>query len=121
MKRIKVRFNLGRGKNYMKWKITYQNGDTQYLDPNDVQLNLYCCQFKNNKSIAQRIYDGGHKVVCAWVLCDDIIINDIYNSDDGVEVSYNPRVIPNWMSEGVDFDNKSTDRVFSIGKRLYIK
>ena len=30
MARIKVRFNLGRGANFMKWKVQYPNGEVQY-------------------------------------------------------------------------------------------
>ena len=33
MKRIKVRFNLGRGQNYLKWKVVYPNGDVEYISP----------------------------------------------------------------------------------------
>lgn len=37
MKRIKVRFHLGKGKNFMKWRIQYPNGDVQYIIPTESQ------------------------------------------------------------------------------------
>lgn len=39
MKRIKVRFNLGRGVNYMKWKIQYPD-KIKYYDPEKYHLIL---------------------------------------------------------------------------------
>ena len=30
MKRTKIRFNLGRGQNYMKWKVEYPDGNSLY-------------------------------------------------------------------------------------------
>ena len=63
-KSIKVRFNLGRGKNFMKWKVTYPDR-VEYHNPNDVQLVMTDCVFKNHKGVAQKIFNDGEKVVCA--------------------------------------------------------
>ena len=53
--KIKVRFNLGRGKNYMKWKVQYPSGNVEYFNPSDVQLILKNCQLKNNRKTAEKI------------------------------------------------------------------
>ena len=34
MKKYKIRFNLGRGENYLKWKVTSPNGAVNYYEPN---------------------------------------------------------------------------------------
>ena len=72
--KIKVRFNLGAGKHFMKWKIEGPLG-VEYHHPDQVQLVLAKCKIKNNKKTAQKIFDGVHKTVCAWVLCESISIN----------------------------------------------
>jgi hypothetical protein len=123
MKKIKVRFNLGAGKHYMKWKIEGPLG-VEYHDPNKVQLILYNCQLKNNKKTAQKIFDGVHKTVCAWVLCDSISIN--YLDTPGYEIlygldhiKYNPRVSPNWTLNDCNYDNFKLARLITTGNKLF--
>ena len=90
MKRnIKVRFNLGRGKNYMKWKIESKSG-VEYHSPDNVQLIMFNCVLKNNKKMAQRIFNGENKNVCAWILCESIIINikDYMQFEEKTEPAY---------------------------------
>ena len=72
MKKIKVRFNLGKGKNYMKWKIQDSNNNISYVSPDDTNLLMFNCQVKNNRKTAEKILNGEHKTVCAWILCDEI-------------------------------------------------
>jgi len=62
VKSIKIRFNLGRGKNFMKWKIQYPNGEIEYHNPTDVQLLMHDCTLKNRKKTAQKIFDGAKKL-----------------------------------------------------------
>lgn len=102
-KKIKVRFNLGRGKNYMKWKIEYPSGNIEYYSPTDVQLILSKCQLKNNKTTAEKIFKGEHKVVCAWILCENLEVkkNDFISYDimDLDRLKYNPKRLPYWVIE----------------------
>lgn len=123
MKRIKVRFHLGRGENFMKWKIQYPNGDIQFLNPTEYQIHLIGCQAKNSKKIAQRIFEGYEKVVCAWILCDEvrIVSQQFYGETNGTRLTYNPRVAPNWVFNGADVDNANFGFMFSVDYRLYIK
>ena len=122
MKRIKVRFNLGRGKNFMKWKVQYPNGVVEYYDPSDTQLVMTRCQLRNHKGVAQKIFNGGEKVVCAWVLCESIdvrketFIQFDVNCD---RLRYNPRVQPNWLLNGVVADNQHIDMIGSVDYGLY--
>ena len=122
MARIKVRFNLGRGANFMKWKIQYPNGVVEYYTPSEVQLVMKGCQLRNHKGVAQKIFEGGEKVVCAWVLCDSIEIStskflqlDTYCN----KIKYNPRVQPNWLLNGEIVDNQKYEEIGSVDFGLY--
>jgi hypothetical protein len=121
MKRIKVRFNLGRGINYMKWKVQYPNGVVEYHSPSEVQLILKDCQLRNHKGVAKKIFDGANKTVCAWVLCKDISIVDKFIQFDKIcdRLKYNPRVQPNWVLNGEVVDNKFITTIGSVDFGLY--
>ena len=121
-KKIKVRFNLGRGENYMKWKVEYPNGYTKYSRPTDVQLVMTDCILKNSRTTAMKILKGEHKVVCAWVLCDIIDIRtEDFIPDNGQQVKYNPRVLPFWNRNGVDMDGSKIKEMYSTDFKLNIK
>jgi hypothetical protein len=118
--KIKVRFNLGRGKNYMKWKIESKTG-VEYHYPADVQLKMYGCQLKNNRKMAEKIFNGENKDVCAWVLCDAIDIKfdnfeKIWVKD---KLTYNPRKQPHWVWNNWDVDNKRIDEIITIDYGMY--
>jgi len=122
MKSIKVRFNLGTGKNYMKWKIEYPDGKVEYLRPTDVQLVMSDCTLKNYKKTAEKIFNGADKTVCAWVLCKEIEIRkENFESDNENKIRYNPRVQPNWIFNGEIVDGKKFDSIISVDYGLYIK
>jgi hypothetical protein len=121
-KKIKVRFNLVRGENYMKWKVEYPNGYTKYFKPTDVQLVMSDCILKNSRATALKILNGEHKVVCAWVLCDTIDIRtEDFIPDNGQQVKYNPRVLPFWNRDGVDMDGSKIKEMYSTDFKLNIK
>ena len=128
MKRIKVRFNLSAGKNYMKWKIEGPLG-VEYHDPNEVQLIMKGCTLKNYRKTAQKINDGANKTVCAWVLCNEISINylnlpGVSNSIEptpDTQLKYNPRKLPYWfIDEDINVDNLNVSKVVSLGNKLFI-
>jgi hypothetical protein len=122
MKSIKVRFNLGRGKNYMKWKVQHPDGTVEYHSPGDVQLLMHDCTLKNYKSTAKKIFDGGEKVVCAWILCKSIAIKreEFIQADlNGERVRYNPRVTPHWMLNDSNVDGMSVDKLVSVDFGVY--
>ena len=113
---IKVRFNLSRGRNYMKWKVEYPNGDKVYLNPDECTLIMHNTLLKNNRKVSEKIYNGHHKMVCAWVLCEHIeIVNQVNQKSTIVDnhiVRYNPRVTPNWVYQSNNVDN------FKFGKLI---
>ena len=125
MKKNKIRFNLAKGENYMKWKVNHSDGRVSYLNPTEVQLILTKCQLNNNKRSAQMIFDGGNKVVCAWILCESVEIKrDKFNQSDltGKRLAYNPRKKPYWTLYGLDVDMDMTthDKIESVDYGLYL-
>jgi hypothetical protein len=125
-KKIKVRFNLGRGQNYMKWKIQYPSGEVEYVSPTSTQLVMKGCTLKNNKKTAQKIFDGEHKTVCAWILCDSIDVKfdgfDPYDTYSMcVRLKYNPRENPNWIyNDSVNADNLSFIEIGTVDYKLFV-
>lgn len=122
MAKIKVRFNLGKGINFMKWKVSYPDGRIEYHNPTDVQLVMKGTQLKNHKGVAKKIFEGGEKVVCAWVLCEEIeILTSGFNQSDltGERLCYNPRVQPNWLLNGEIVDGVKYPRIESVDNKLF--
>ena len=123
LKRNKVRFNLSRGENYMKWKVMYKNGRVVYYNPTEVQIVMSGCTLKNSRTAAQKIYTGETtKVVCAWVLCDDIqIIKEDFKPESNTRIKYNPRELPYWNLNGKNMDGENVKELYSVDFGLYVK
>lgn len=115
----KVRFNLGRGSNYMKWKIENTvTKDAVYIDPDEVSLILVNCTLHNNRNRSEEIFLGASKSVCAWILCEKIMV-DAPKEIEGEQIRYNPRVAPHWSENGNDVDGKKYDILKTKGKDIY--
>lgn len=121
-RRIKVRFNLGRGENYKKWKVSYPDGTTMYYTPDGVSLQMTGCTLKNQKSTAQKIHAGADKTVCAWVLCESLEISGVIfgRAMEAVHIQYNPRATPNWLCDGSIVDNQNYRFLFTNSNKLFI-
>lgn len=118
---IKVRFNLGRGVNYMKWKVTYSDKTASYYEPSLFNLNMKNCVLRNNKSTATKIFNGENKTVCAWITCDEIEITPFKNIEvSNKTISFNPRATPNWVSDGVNVDNETFNELYTIDNKIYV-
>ena len=118
-KKIKVRFNLGRGENYMKWKLQFET-HSEYYSPEEYNLAMFGCTLRNSKKTAQKIHSGAHKTVCAWILCDQVFLTqNIQLPEVEAELKYNPRFKPNWVAGDADADNASFDKIYSQGRRLF--
>jgi hypothetical protein len=118
---IKVRFNLGRGDNYRKWKIEFPDDrDPVFLDPYKVQLILEKAKLHNRKTSAEKIYKGANKFVCAWVECEDVLVTPNRDVDSEKEVSYNPKENPFWVYKGVDADNMKFPNLVTKGNRVFV-
>ena len=117
MKKAKVRFNLGRGKNYLKWKIEHSEG-VLYLSPEDVNLKMTNARLRNRKSTANKIKEGANKSVCSWILCDDVQVTNLQYF--GEQIRYNPRVNPFWMgANDENIDGTTHDVLYTNGRKIY--
>jgi hypothetical protein len=122
MRRIKVRFSLQRGENYMKWRVIGSDGVVTYYNPCDVQLIMRGCTLRNNKKLATKIFNGeSTKVVCAWILCNELEIrhSDFVKESD-FKIKYNPKVAPNWTFLGEDIDDRDVSYIVSVDYKLCI-
>ena len=125
MSKYKIRFNLGRGENYLKWKITSPNGDVNYYEPTEVCLHMENCKLVNQKGSAQKIFDGANKTVCAWIESETVTIfeplKDTLNliPKNATKVSFNPRVQPNWVCDGEIVDKGRFDVLYTHESGVY--
>ena len=104
----KVRFHLGRGKNFMKWQVTsnLNTGDgtgakhvVSYVNPQENQLAMLGCKLSLQPTAAQKIHDGANKTVCAWIECEAVQVlevNRIKPNEQDYRIKFNPRQSPNW-------------------------
>jgi hypothetical protein len=120
-KRIKVRFNLGAGKNYQKWKIEGITDGPQYLDPEEVSIRMFNCSFRNHKGVAKKIFEGANKTVCAWILCDQVEVYPLQLEETPQQAKYNPRTQPNWLLDGEIIDGQSRPRLHTVGRKIFIE
>jgi hypothetical protein len=92
-----------------------------------VQLRMTGCTLRNSPATAAKIHAGAHKSVCAWILCDQITISteleapSITQLKNFEQLSYNPRVQPNWLCDGVNVDGASYDQLITLGKTLFVE
>ena len=120
----KVRFNLGKGCNFMKWKIVNTvTGDTQYIDPATHSLYISNATLANRKAAAISINEGHNKYPCAWIIAEYVeVCKTIGVKFESIinEIKYNPRVNPFWSLEGKDVDNSNYHRVVTLGNKVFI-
>ena len=125
MKNYKVRFHLGRGKNYMQWQIT--NNKTKekvYASPKSTIVMMEGCELGNRPSVAKKIFEGENKTVCAWISCDDVRVvgADLITPDqfDMSQYKYNPKKNPHWFSDDEDnCDGKVFERMMTVNRQVY--
>jgi hypothetical protein len=124
-RRFKVRFHLGAGENFMKWRV--ENVETrvvEFFDPKDYDLELENCKLHNHPGAAQKIFDGENKTVCSWVMAKKvaILIGGKCCFPDEDRISYNPKIQPYWRDhEGNNIDKKEIPMMETMGRQLYTK
>ena len=119
----KIRFHLGAGKDFMKWKV--ENADlksVQFYEPEKVQIRMTNCKLTNSPATAQKIFTGEiNKSPIAWVNCEKAEVDETIDAVDLEErISYNPRKAPNWMdADGNIIDNFVFDHLITFGRSVY--
>ena len=123
VRQTKVRFHLGKGENFMKWKVENpKTKDVEFFNPDDVQLEMYNCKLTNSPKTAMKIFTGEiDKSPIAWVVCEDVDISSVVEPVDPEErLSYNPRTAPNWLdSDGDIVDNYVFEKLVTFGRGVY--
>jgi hypothetical protein len=119
--RYTVRFNLANGSRYLTWKIYDRWAmSSVYLDRDNVSLEMTDCLLVNQRSQAVKIYNGANKSVCAHISCNHIQFElpGLYNPN--IQVSYNPRVAPNWVESDMNVDGKTYDQLITNSNRVFL-
>jgi len=122
MKRYKVRFHLARGQNFMKWQVFDLLDNTKdYYDPSEYSLLMKGCVLGNHPATAQKIYEGEHKTVCAWISCDRVTpVMQIGSLANKQRYMYNPQKNPHWFTElQRNVDGKKLPTMVTINRRVY--
>lgn len=114
-----LRFNLGAGKNFQKWKLVYPSGIVKYFVPNEVSLVLSGCKLRNSPATSKKIFDGADKTVCAWIEADTAVVLKKVAVVVGVPILFNPRICPNWQVAGESSDNARFKTIMTTGSKLY--
>lgn len=121
--KIRVRFHLQSGKNYLKWQIR-QGKSVKYYDPAQYQLELIGCKLVNKINKAKKVYKDGVKDVAGWVECDEVIINNEIGIDNLEKLYYNPIRDPYWRRESDSnefiWDNSEYATLVTSGKQVYV-
>jgi hypothetical protein len=129
MSKIRLRYHLGRGKNYKKWQIRNRDGSVEYIHPDDMVAALSNARLHNRRKVADKIYQGENKTVCAWIDCEILSKGtELWIHDEWNKIYYNPRETPYWTlftEQGkigaTNLDNKMLDYVFIKGTEIYYK
>lgn len=114
-----LRFNLGAGPHFQKWKLTHPSGSVKYYDPSDYTIVLTGCKLRNSPATATKIFKGDNKTVCAWIEAEMALVMPIVPVQVGVLISFNPRICPNWQVEGESADNAVYKTIISSGRKLF--
>ena len=118
---MKIRFNLGRGKNYRNWQLTNLNKVVAYF-PQEADLTLYKTNLHNNKKTAIKIFNGANKQVCAWINCEDVSAVKYKSNVDFAleEIFYNPRECTSWVdAHGNNLDGMAFPVLVITGGKLF--
>lgn len=76
---------------------------------------------KNNIKKSTKIFNGSNKEVCAWILCDELILKRKLKDYTNTEIKFNPRNNPHWLVDENISDNVNIECIISYGKKLFKK
>jgi len=96
---LKVRYHLQKGPYYMNWQFKdTETGNVFYHKPSDHVIKIHNCILHNNRRVADKIYLGSNKDVCAWIKFAkmEIMPNDEMIPDWYTRITYNPKTLPYW-------------------------
>ena len=119
----RVRFHLARGKHYQMWQVRVDRQQVYYYDPSTVSLVMHDCVLHNRPALAEKIYAGDHKSVCAWINCRELQVTTPQNVDVFVrnqEIHYNPKTAPFWRNaDNQNIDKQKIKQISTLDRRLF--
>ena len=121
-RKYKIRYHLGAGENYMKWRVEDTTSkEVKFLDTEDFEMSLKNAKLYNQKGAADNIYNGASKTVCAWIMAEEIFPNPDYMfvAFDKI-ISYNPRVAPYWRDHnGKNVDKQEFEEIYIDKEEIF--
>ncbi len=65
----RLRYHLARGEFYKHWQMkrSEKNSKPVYFNPEDTSFLLNDVKLYSKRNVAQKIYEGENKTVCAWL------------------------------------------------------
>ena len=140
--KYKIRFHLGKGKNFKHWQIIKPCGTKEFVNPHcdmEYQIKMFNCRLVNRTKTAKKIYDGEcNKTVCSWIECSSMKVighlsnlfggnddpsDNRYEIGNSVELRYNPRKNPFWVHSAThsNVDGHTFHHLFTSGNKVYVK
>ena len=122
MKRnFKIRFHLGQGENYMKWRVEdVTTKNVWFFEPSEFDAVIINAKLYNQKSAANKINQGSNKTVCAWIMAEDVVMYSTENIWMKGQVSYNPRLMPHWIdNNGNNADKLEFERMQIVERKIF--
>jgi len=122
---IAIRRDLKKGKTFGYWQISECKTRSklgravEYIDGTKYSLILKGCYLHNSVATAKKIHNGAYRERCAWIVCESyeiIPIKDI----DGIEISYNPKKSPHYISNEVNIDKTEHELIQTINYKMYV-
>lgn len=120
--KYKLKFHLGKGKNYQKWQLRSEN-TVDYYDPNLVNLVLFDCYLSNQINAAKKIHAGGNRQPIAYIWFNNFEISqNLEHLNLDQPIYYNPKIVPYWRShQGNNIDKTYYQHIITVNRTPYIQ
>jgi hypothetical protein len=122
MKNYKCRFHLGAGEHFLHWRIeNLKTKEVNFYNPKEYSFTFTKAFLRNQKSTAKKINEGANKSVCAWIECDNVItVKNSILPDNLLQVSYNPKIAPNWRANNENVDGRKYETLVTFDNKVFI-
>ena len=106
----------------MKWRVEDITTKTvNFYETDGFNMLAMGVKLHNQPATADKIHNGANKTVCAWIMARKVEFSPA-RKPKGIQVSYNPRVSPNWRDqEGNNMDKTQHDFAYINNKKILIE
>jgi len=93
-----------------------------YIDGTKYDIIMHECELYINENISEKIHSGRYpkKRPCAWIVCNRYEVVK-RTEKTGSDITYNPRVDPNYRYEGENVNGKKYNTLTQSNNKIYIK